>query len=232
MSELSKSQIIEIISTSKKYNNSNFIFDISNQNYGNSYVTYIIGERKYKISIDDNWKRLNMRYSAYGHNMKPIDVSFPKRNTDAKKILAKFREVIRNVIKVDAFLKIKEESMVKLTPVIENFIRKEFSLTGTFSIIPNITFPNTTYYVKNRGRGRSSSFDVSKEKPENLRFNVSVSLTQGKFKYDLVFAYLPISKKLILERKEESFDNYSKDITKIIRSEKLKNLIKNEEAIN
>jgi len=218
MAELSKYEMIDIIRTSKKYNNSNFIFD------DDSYITYVLGDKKYKISVDDNWRRLNLRYYAYGHNMKGIDVSIPKRNADSKKVLAKFREVIRNIIKMDNLIKIKEESLNKITPVIEDFLRKEYSLTGIISVIPNIYFPSTTYYARNRSR--NSNFDVSKEKPENLRFNVSASLTEGKFQCDLNFIYLPASKKLVLEKKDEFFRNCSKDITKIIRSEKLKNLIK------
>lgn len=225
MSELSKCEIISIIRTSKKYNNANFIFD--EYPNGVTYITYILGDNKYKISVDDNWRRFNFKYSAYGYNMKSINVSLPKKNITSKKVLSKFREVVRNLIKMDNFIKIKEESFIKITPVIENFIRKEYSL-GIISIIPNIYFPSTTYYA--RRRSRSSNFDVSKEKPENLKFLVSVSLNNGKVDYNLNFVYFPATKKLILEKKQETFLNFSKDVTKIIRSEKLKKLRINEEA--
>jgi hypothetical protein len=214
--------IIDTIRNSKKYSSSNFIFE-------GDYINYVIGDIKYKISIQDDWKKLIFSYSQYKLNVKSIRVAISKKHATEKKVLSKFREVIRDINKLHIFLADKVEHHNKIEPIIKKYIEEKYSfIEPTFEL--RFSFPNSVYRVGRRVI--STTFNVSKETPGKIMYEVLATGREGNFGYSLQFVYNVKEKKLVLHRKEETFTNLSKDATKIIRSEKLKNLIfKNEETI-
>lgn len=225
--EWTKYNIMNLICTSKKYNNSNFIFE-------DDYVTYIIGDNKYKINILDQWSKITFSYSLYYENIKSIHVTITRNKCTAKKILSKFREVARNIEKLNVILTNKKLHTEKIKPVIKKYIMDEYSVELDFTKKENFNFrlnlPNTSFY--SRHRSRSSSFDVTKEKPNKVWYKVALAFREGRCMYTFYFTFDSEKKKLSLEKREEEYNDCSKDVTKIIRSEKLKKLMLQNEEVN
>jgi hypothetical protein len=223
---MEKQEIIDTIRTYKKYSGKNFFFS-------DDHVLYFINGKEYKIEINNYWSKLTFSYSAYMQNIIDCNITINKDKANIKNIRSKFREVVRYLDRLDIFLTNRQLHENKIKPVISEFIKKEWCIENAFedkeNIIFKINFPD--FYVKGRRRGSSSRFNVLKENTENVRYNINLTFRSGQFNISLIYIYSAAEKKLLLQQKEEYYKEYTKDITKIIRAEKLKNLfIKNEDS--
>ena len=214
-------EIINTIKTHKKYSNSRFQFE-------ENCVWYTIGNKKYKIDIETGYSKMSFYHSGYNLNLRDIKVTIIKDKCNHIKALAKFREVIRNIDRLDVFLNNRQKHTDKIRPVILNYIKEQWFITPDLDDTKNnsyrVNFINTDYTKRRR---RNDSCDIS---TENVIYNIFVAIKDGKFYYSLQFRYNEETKKLTLHKKEEVFRDFSKDMTKIIRSEKLKKLMFNEET--
>ena len=217
-------EIKNIIKTSKKYSSpDNFIFKYD-------YLIYITNGNEYRISFYDGYSKLTFDYSIYKHGMRSVKVYISKKY-DEKKILSKFGEFIRYMNKMDKALSILNEQTNKVTPFIHNFIKNEYGLNDSiFKLDSNnfirLIFPKTTTLY--RRRARKTDFDIRKEKLDNIKFNVYCSFEEGNFICSLKFYFDYKDNLVTLYEKEERYKSTSKDITRIIRNEKLKNIMSNE----
>jgi phage-related protein len=225
---MNKEEIIQVLKSHKKYS-SNFRFE-------EDYIYFNIGGVEYKIDIWDNWKKFTFNFSYSKYSVKGIQAAFEKDKATNKRILSKFREVVKAISTLDVFLKKREEYLKKIEPAILSYIKEQFYLEEIqFDNMNNtlrMNFPKTSFI--RRDRYKSSNFDPSKEKIGNkLVFDIFVTLKNvGYYYIDLNFVFRTDTNKLTLTSKNESYRALSKDITKIIRGEKLKKLMFSNEESN
>jgi len=175
-------EIINTIKTHKKYSNSRFQFD-------ESCVYYTIGNKKYKIDIETGYSKMSFYHSVYNLNLKDVKVTIIKDKCDHRKALAKFREVIRNIDRLDVFLNNRQKHTDKIRPVILNYIKEQWFIEPNLDDTKNnsyrINFINTDY--TKRKRRRNDSCDIS---TDNVKYNIFVAIKDGKFYYSLQFRYV------------------------------------------
>jgi hypothetical protein len=218
---MDKREIINILKAEKKYSGKNFEFIDSDC------VIYTIDDRKYDISCYDDWKTFSFIYSKYNYNIQQKKSSFIKKDADRKRILAKFREVVRYLNKLHIFLENKEKHLQIVTTAVNKYLKEEYYLenidyNNKFNVF-RMTFPKSSF-TKN-GRYKTTFFDPIKETPNKIIYNIFVVVYDFNVNYVLELIYNTETNKLILTRKEEKYNNSGKDITKIIRSEKLKKIL-------
>ena len=153
-----------------------------------------------------------------------------------KKVLYTFGKLIKNINKLDSLLLKKEDIINKIKPIIVSILKKEYDFD---SFLPDlifgednfkVKFPNSTKFY--RRRSKSTSYNIEIEDPDKISYDITYRINERNLYVALHFNYSSISNKLILIKKEESYKNRSKDVTKIIRSEKLKKLmLTNEDSI-
>ena len=222
---MQKEEIIDVIKNSKKYSTSNFEYDI----VGN--ISYTIGNCKYLFQFQSDGKRVGfLHVPIYRLGIEPISVNLLRYQATEAKVLSKFDELIRTIKKLDTFLSIRENDINKIQPIIENYIKKEYEIDSTDKIVITVKFPQTVYKIGKKYR--KTSFNIKKEKIRNIIYDVSVTNIDTFFSISLFLIYNNDTGKLTLKNKYESYTPGKKDITKIIRSEKLKRLMSYEDESN
>jgi len=225
MIEEIRNDIEKDISKSKKYLKS-IIFDRQNINL----IYFRPSEDLYTIEITELNKKIYFTCLTQFEDMKTISVEF-SRESMLSTILSKFKLIIKNIKKTDIFITKKQEHYNILLPIIINFIKTEYNIELNFTEDKNflkLNFKKTEFY-SNR-KYRFTYFDVSKENISDISYNGYINISHENINYSLTFDYSISMNKLILHQKIECYDH--KDISKIIRSEKIKNLMsKNYDSI-
>ena len=214
------SEIIDIIKNCKHF--LPLIMEI-NENW----FSYKIGKKKYILEITDDWKYFVFDSGLFKHNIKNIRVSISKKYATEKSVLSKFREVLRRINKFHQIICNKEEHIKKIEPIIKSYIKTNYFIETDLNL--NVNFPKSHYLVN--GRYRTTAFDTNKENPENVKYSIFIVVTENKDDYHFQFQFNVKQKKLILLKKLVNY-YIAKDVTKIIRSEKLKNLMLTNEEDN
>lgn len=222
-----KGEIVDIIKKSSKFSKLNLEF-----NDYNDYIIFNINDKSYKIELFYN----NGKYSFYYHDNKlgisPIEIKFNRINNGSyvteDKILSKFGEEIRAIQRLHEMCLIRKKDSEKVANLIRTYIKKEYQTDADFNYI-RFSFPETFY---KQGRiYRKRNFDFIKEKKiRNVKYEIVVFLKEDYRTIRLSLNYDNSIDKLTLTYKYENFEN--KDITKIIRSQKLKKIMFNEEELD
>ena len=130
-----------------------------------------------------------------------------------------------NFKKVDFFITQKNNQINCITPKLLDFLKTEHHLEPNFDDIDNILsveFPQTARRV--RGKLKCERFDVTKEKKtDDIKYEIYISITDDTF-FSHTFYFNYYVNNLVLTLRTE---NYRRpiDLTRVIRSEKLKNLM-------
>ena len=220
--------IIEVLRNSKKYSTSEFEY---NSNSG--VITYCIGDKRYIIGCYDKSNKFSFSYTNYSLKITDIEINFERRYTDTNKILSKFGETIRNIKKFNFFHSQLEEHTNKIKILLQSYIKQRYNIdiinfeSSLTSSLPGayllVSFPSTVY--KSRNRWRRTSFDVRKEKEKRIIFyDVKLGVIKDMGYLSLTFNYNNSNGELTLLNVEETYKSRSKDISRIIRGEKLKRL--------
>lgn len=224
---MDKQEIFEILKSQKKYSSS-CVFEEEN-------IFYTINGNRYQIEIWDRYSKLTFyfRYSKY--NVREVQIGLVKEKANRKNVLSKFREIINSINKLDFFLKKREEYVNKIQPIILSYIKEQYYLNdivfdGTNNIF-RMNFPKTS--ILKRRRYRTTSFDTTVEKiDKNFIFEPHVEIKDSGYNINFCFTFKTETNKLTLTSVEENYRNIGKDITKIIRGEKLRKLIFLDEEAN
>jgi len=231
-------EIFNIITTHKKYSTPNFEFKLDD--YYSGSLIYTIGDNKYKIIITNGYSKINFYYNHrdYNFNFKEIDVNIIKNTCNRTTILSKFREVIKNISKIDILLTNHKIHLEKILPIIKSFIKSQYHIDfdfekeGEYKVSSfRMKFPTTIWYGR---RKRRQAFDL---KSRLSSYDIDLLLESNSVNISFKFSYriLPeicystsentekFTEKLFLIHKKENF-LFQKNITKILRSEKLKNI--------
>lgn len=170
----------------------------------------------YKIKFTSEFYRI--------YDIEPIKVTMENCRICENKVLLKFGEIIRNLNKVIFFLDKKEEHKKKIEPILVKYIKDKFDIDfyDNDKNHINLTFCRKSYYTK-AGRYFSSNVDTRYEKKNKFdyHYDIYVNCVNEDFKISVKFRY---TNKLIYVGFDKHYDN-KKNITNIIRSERLKNLI-------
>ena len=211
-------EVIEIIKSHKRF---------SKYSYSDFGITIQIGENEYFVTIGDTGNLL-FKCDLYYLRMSDIHVTISKWDS-TKNILLKFGKLVKYIKKVDFFITQKNNQINCITPKLLDFLKTEHHLEPNFDDIDNILsveFPQTARRV--RGKLKCERFDVTKEKKtDDIKYEIYISITDEFFYRHFYFEYYGATRKLILTSRNESY-NRPLDLTKIIRGEKLRNLMLNE----
>jgi hypothetical protein len=217
------SEIIDVIRNDKRFSSYNYKIDFDSRLYS---IECLIGKTTYKILVEEkqNYK-INFVCDLYGNSLSDIVVVLSRTNCSERYILSKFSEVIKYLKKVNFFISKKNLHISKIKPFILDFIKNEYSLEfddNKFNMF-RFDFPQTCYRV--RRKLKQERFNVKKEKKNtNIEYKIYVSVANDTFfSHTFYFDYVE-NNNLILTLRTE---NYRRpiDLTRVIRSEKLKNLM-------
>lgn len=217
------SEIIEVIKNDKRF--SSYSYELRSTSDLHCIVC-TIGKNTYPILVDEkqNYK-LNFICDLYRSGLSDIIVTLSRLNNSERYILSKFAEVVKFLKKADFFISKKNEHLSKVKPFILDFIKNEYSLEFDFSNKFNIfrfEFPQTCYRV--RRKLKQEKFNVKKEKKTtNIEYKIYLSVSNDTF-FSHTFYFDYYVNNLVLTLRTE---NYRRpiDLTRVIRSEKLKNLM-------
>ncbi len=220
---MNKLEIINIIKLQNKYS--------SNFNFYDDYILYTINNNEFKIEIFDSFKKF-IFFSKCPNDIKPIQIFFKKENLNEKRILLKFREIIKSINKLYFFINKREELKCRIKPVLISYIKYNFFPDFIFDKhVKDFDMDFQKSVIIKRRKYISIFFDPTKEKIENniifephIRFDTDYGSV-----ISLNFKFNTNQNKLILNIKEETYKNIGKDISKIIRGEKLKSIISKNE---
>jgi hypothetical protein len=215
-------EIISVLRLSKKYSKSNFV-------YKDYYVIYIVdSDHSYKIEFYSSRGKFVFRADTYAIGVEPMKVSMVSDLLNEKKVLSGFGKVIKGVNKLNALLFKKNEILLSIKPVLALYVKKELNVNN-FDIndpkVIGVKFPEHSKRIRNKWR--NVPYDVETENPSNLNLKITLFVKEEflNSQYTLYFNYSLPKNKLTLIRRDESHKSKTKDITRIIRSEKLKKLI-------
>ena len=213
-------EIFEIIKKHKRF--SVFTYDTEFE-----YIECTIGGNIYKIIIrDNNSGILTFLCDLYYVGMSDIKVKMLKWSATESQVLLKFSEVIRYVKKANFFRVQKQICLSKIKPTILSYLKNEHSLISNpdklNSDIFRMEYPQT--YYRMRKKTKTELFNVKKEKKtKNIKYKIYISISNDIFwSHSLYFEYF--DSKLTLTLRTENY-RIPIDLTKVIRCEKLKNLM-------
>ena len=214
---MTTSEIFEIIKSHKRF--SKFFYDSNFE-----YIDCNIVNNPYKIIIEDKSYDLIFICDLYKIGFSDIKVILSKQNCTEKNILFKFSEIVRLLKKAEFFLTQRQKHISKIKPKILDFIKNEYSLELNESQdYFKFDFPQTCYRV--RKKLKTEYFNLKREKKANeIKYKIYVSISNDIFwSHSFYFDYYG-DNKLILTLRNENY-KVPIDLTRIIRSEKLKNLM-------
>lgn len=216
-----REKVIEIIKKSKKYSKLNLIYD----QYEDG-IEYVTNDNSFKVEIDD----LNycFIYSNY-HNILYFKVKNQKMlwggNLDSKKVISKFGLIIKYLNKLDYVLIKLNEKKPKIISTISNIIKNEYGFINENPFFKNFCifrFPMDRIRVRNRMK--NVYFDILKNDLENIAYEIIVNFKKDDLDCNLKFNYLSSDNKITMIQNNFNYRNKSKNITNIIRCERLKQL--------
>ena len=209
-----KEKVVEIIKQSKKYSKLNLLYE------DDDCIEYVTNDNSFKIEIDD--LKYSFTYMNYS-NMLHFKVKNEKSDLEAKKIISKFGLMIKYLNKLDcALIKINEKT-TKLITTIEKIIKSEYD--SNILLTKNnfrIQFPMDRIRVRNKMK--NVYFDLLKKDIENVTYEIFVNFKKDNLDCDLKFNYLLSDNKIVMIENISNYRNNSKNITNIIRCERLKQL--------
>jgi len=137
-------------------------------------------------------------------------------NLTSDKVILKFAQIIKWIKKTDEFIQKKEVHSKKIKETIKKYIVKTTEYQG--DVTTNVTLQKTKKYT--RRRKINVPFNTLTSDLSNPKYDIS-----ARFKFDDVHYYFTFiyDNKLSLLSVNKSFDK-GKNVTGIIRSEKLKSL--------
>jgi len=202
---------INTLKSSKKYSNSHF-------EYINEYtIYYTIGSNRYHISINYLFNKIIFSHQPNFFKIGKINIGFIRDKADKKRILSKFGLLVKNINKINNLILKTDEVTNKIKQLILSYFKINHNLEIDFDKIHfDINLSDT--YRRRTGYG----YDLGLIK-DNPIFNIVTSVNIDKeFSVMFHFNYSAMNNRLKIDRKEENY--VSKNISKIIRSEKLKKI--------
>lgn len=220
------SEIFDILKRSKKYSKSNFRYDY-NSYYDINTITYFIKNREYQIYItSDNEHNYYFKYDNFEMSIKSISVKISK-NFSEKSIINNFSKFIKYINKLDTLIIKIDEILSKSKPIIKSYIKNEYNIQTDDCNI-RIVLPKTSRIIYKKYK--TTNFDVVIEDFNKINYDIYAVIKQDKIQYNFDFRYYS-DNKLSIIRRDINYRDLSNDITKIIRSEKLKKIESSNDTI-
>lgn len=219
---MNRSDVIEVLKNSKKYSKLEYVH--YNHNELIEYIVYHINEHEYKIEIYyDKRDNIIFCYDEYNSNVEKIKVLMVRKVLTEKTILSKFGKIIKNIKKLDLIICKRDEYVLKIKPAISTFLKNEYELDVIYNTTNfKITFPSSTKRI--RKKWRNVPYDVLMEDSEKIIYDIYLFLKNDYFNCTMTFNYNVETNRLSIKSKLDRYKIYSKDVTKIVRCEKLKKL--------
>ena len=140
-----------------------------------------------------------------------------------KKILSKFGKIIKGINKLDSIICKRDEYILKIKPAISTFLKNEYDLDVIYNNTNfRITFPSSTKRI--RKKWRNGPYDILMEDSEKITYDIYLFFKSDYLNCTMTFNYNVETNRLSINSKLDRYKIYSKDVTKIVRCEKLKKL--------
>lgn len=197
------------------------IINIIKEKYPSKY-NFVDGNILYKdrsINIFSSYRYVTFHFKTPS-NISNIEINMVRRKVTKERVLSKFRSMIRLIDKVDKIIETLNSKREEIAEKVDNFTKNEY---GAEIDKIKITL-NKSQKPIGRYRYKNVDYDVSIKQKTFFEILVSINQNLGRDKVLLTFKY--VDPNLILLRRTESY--HSKNISNIIRSEKLKSLFYNE----
>lgn len=210
-------QVIKLIENTPKYNKLDLSFHYNN-------IHYKIDDEYYKIKLYSNYEKIEFQVNL-DCGLKTIRVPMLRYYLTEDKLILKFDSILRSIKKAHYIINKKYEHDIKINKAITKFIKSKFGVVfgSNESDRVDIKFKSKSYRQQN-GYYKTSKVDVLKEVIKRFSFEYDITynfIDIDKNIYECRFSYK--NSKLILEYYYKYYKN--KDVTNIIRSEKLKTLM-------
>jgi len=232
---MSDNEILDIIKT--KYNSKEFDY-----HWDSSVLS--VKYHGYYFRISNTYGNINFRLSHPPVGYKSIETTMVKYLGDNinDRVLNNFSIMIRCIKKIEYFNKQKQECLDICEPLMLKFITDNYQLelnkeNKTINPYNKLVYPdNINWHVQinlpktiifGRRRTRQTNFDLLKEKKRKLTYYINFKVNHEKITYLFDFTYQS-SENILHLISENIYYNEEKDISNIIRSEKLKKLMFNE----
>jgi len=194
--------------------NSNYAKKLDLKFFNDDHIVYTLNNSVYEIDIYSNYNKISFVCSK--GDVKKMRVGMYIDMLTSDKVVLRFGQIIRLIKKTDKFLIKKQKDSVIIKKAITKYIEKSFDCNDA-SI--SINFQKTKVYT--RRSVKNIPFDPLNGDLLNPVYDINVRFSND---YD-VYYYLTLlyDKKLFLLSVKERFQK-GKNVTGIIRSEKLKSL--------
>lgn len=208
---MNRGEVIESIKKSKNYLKYKITFDEKNDKF-----IYNLNDNKYEFFIQTDTYKYSLTCSYYT-DIKNMIVSINKKSISDEKINLSLLKLINWINSTNKFLKRKEIHIKKLNKIITSYVKRNYKTESTINLIVDI----------------KKDVKHSRRKPKYIPFDTRKNITEINYEISTSFididdttiylTFLYEKGVLTLTRIEERFSQ--KDISKIIRAEKLKNLL-------
>jgi len=204
-------------------------------------IKYYINKEEYTIYLTDSFRYVILSCTPYS-DIKSLDLyifnsvyNFNHSIKNVNSIISKFKTLLEKINKLDIHIQNRNIDKISLKTIINNYIKKTYDideeLTFYMSTTLNknhmtINFPSLNKRITNGNSYNNNLFNTSKEKYSN--YIIDAHFKKNFSTITLNFYYDGELKKLYSTGKFESYQPLKNDITKIIRKEKLINLMTNE----
>ena len=197
-------------------------------------IKYIINKSEYTIFVTNEYQYSFFRCHPFT-DIKGLEFVILNDFCEEKTIISNFKRLLKKIIKLDIYIQNREIDKIVIKDIINNHIKKTYNLnvdltygylSKLFKNYMTIKFSpkNITSRIKRKPLYQQVSynkklFDTSLE--HYSKYDIWVFFNNNNSHVALNLYYDGESKKLLSIAKNESYQPFSNDITKIIRKEKL-----------
>jgi hypothetical protein len=214
---MTHSEIVNIILTDKRLSKYNLKKSVSND-----FILYTLDNVEYSIFISDNLYYFELVCGFVDYDIISKKVKILRKTKTSNTIVNSFKKIISNIDKYIFFKKNRDIDKIKIISSIKSLIYNmymiDIDIFEDFNF--SINFNKSTYLY--RKKYVTTLFDVSKEKSASYNISLFVDTKSSKINFD--FFYNTKNSQLYLNSYREEYCINSNDITKIIRSERLKKI--------
>lgn len=194
---------------------------------GSDIIEYKLDDAVHKIFLFDYLSKVRLTYSVNNSNGQGVIFTISKRSKTQETIVRNFKKIIKGIGRVQYFIKKLEYDTDKIVPRIQSYIKNNYdidvNLKDNFtSNTLSINFCDSI--LKYRKNNIITGFNFLVEKEAN--YNIYVSVKDVNFDVSLELVYHSNNDELMLMSKYDIYKNLFNDITKIVRSERLKKINK------
>jgi len=187
-------------------------------------IIYTLNDTEYNIRLLEKLNKVSLIYYNRHKDISNINIDIHKRCTQPESVVRNFKKMIKCIHKFDIFKKEVEDDNKIIIDYIASYVKNKYNF-DILNVLSSRNYFSVSLcktglsYIKTVSYG----FNFLKEKTRN--YDINVKIFDKNTEVHLHFCYDSTSNNFVLMSISEAYVDFSNDITKIIRCEKLKNII-------